>query len=58
MELPDVAKSDNSVLLSTVHVVKGLEFENVLIAGCGDNTFPLSKALNTVVANAVNYSYR
>lgn len=51
MEFSDVDKSDNFVLLSTVHAVKGFEFKNVLM----DKTFPSSKALN-IVANAVNYS--
>ncbi len=29
----DIAKSNNSVLLSTVHVVKDFEFDDVPIAG-------------------------
>jgi superfamily I DNA/RNA helicase len=55
MKFPDVAKSDNSVLLFIVHTVKGLEFENVFIAASGNKNILSSKALNTF-ANTVNYS--
>ena len=36
----------NSVVLSTVHACKGLEFKIVFIVGCEDGLFPLQRSLD------------
>ena len=45
-EGPKTGEDHNSVVLSTVHGVKGLEFEHVYIVGLCENIFPHSKSVD------------
>ncbi|MDR0384234.1 MAG: ATP-dependent helicase [Christensenellaceae bacterium] len=42
----DNPDADNSVILSTIHSAKGLEFKNVFIVGLEEGLFPVFRAFN------------
>lgn len=41
----DEMDDDNYVTIATIHAVKGLEFDNVFIAGCDEGIFPTQRAI-------------
>lgn len=41
----DEVEGTNFVTIATIHAVKGLEFDNVFIAGLDDSIFPVSRAV-------------
>ncbi|MBN1864351.1 MAG: UvrD-helicase domain-containing protein [Victivallales bacterium] len=45
-KVDDVAGSEDSVMLMTVHAAKGLEFKNVFIVGVEEKIFPNERALD------------
>ncbi len=50
-EIDNVGEDDNKVLLMTLHSAKGLEFENVYLAGMEEGTFPSYMTMNSEEAD-------
>lgn len=46
--LDSKADDGNSVIISTVHACKGLEFKVVFVVGCEEGIFPLSRSLDNI----------
>lgn len=46
-EIDNVTEDDNRILLMTLHSAKGLEFENVYLAGMEDGLFPGFRAIGS-----------
>ena len=43
----DELNEGNFVTISTIHAVKGLEFDTVFIVGMDETIFPISRAVNS-----------
>lgn len=48
-EMESESDDGNSVVLSTVHACKGLEFKYVFVVGCEDGLFPLQRSLDSTL---------
>ena len=44
----DTINSDDAVTIATIHSTKGLEFENVFIAGLDEKIIPISRAIDNI----------
>ena len=51
-DIDSYEEEDDSVVIATIHAVKGLEFKNVYIIGLEEGIFPLIRSVTAICAFA------